>query len=80
MPVSGIVIRVDVAQRDSVEAALVGLAGLEVTPTPPGDTLVAVIDTPSVEDEEALFTQVGGLPGVQKVSLSYHNFEDLVGQ
>lgn len=77
MPVSSLVVRVEPARRDAVEKALTALPMAEIVPTPAGDTLVVVLDTQTLREEEELFQQVGNLPGVRQVSLSYHNFEDV---
>lgn len=80
MPISGIVIQVEPDQRDTVIASLVQIEGVELPETPDGAMLVAVIDAASIREEEALFKQITDLPGVQNVTLSYHNFEDLDAQ
>jgi len=77
MPISGLIINIDPARREPIEQALNAMPAVELTPTPAGAPLVAVLDVPTVRDEEELFKQIGDLPGVQRVSLSYHNFEDL---
>lgn len=77
MPISGLVIELDPAVRDSVVVELQAIPALELTVTPADEAVVAVLDVPSVRDEEELFKQINDLPGVRKVSLSYHNFEDL---
>ncbi len=78
MPISGIVIRIDAARRDEISEQIAAIDGLELTDTPPGATLVAVLEADSLADEEALFKQVADLPGVNNVTMSYHNFEDIV--
>lgn len=78
MPVSGVVIRIDPQRRQQVTSAVEQLEGVELQPVPAGDTLVAVLDTASFEQEEALSSAIGAIDGVREVSLSYHNFEDMV--
>ncbi len=78
MPISGIVIRIDAEQRDQVTAQIEAIPELELSETPPGEFLVAVMDTATLADEEDLFKQVADLPGVNNVTMSYHNFEDIV--
>jgi len=77
MPVSSLIIRVDAARRAAVETALAALPMVETVPTPVGETLVVVLDTPTLRAEEELFQQIGSLEGVLQVSLSYHHFEDI---
>ncbi len=77
MPISGIVIRIDADQRVAVSEQIEAMPGLELTETPPGETLVAVLEADTLADEEALFKQVSDLPGVNNVTMSYHNFEDI---
>ncbi len=77
MPISGLVIECEPGARDDVIAALQAVSGLELTPTSADTPLVAVLEAPSIKAEEEIFRQIGELPGVRRVSLSYHNFEDL---
>ena len=77
MPVSGLVVTIDPTERDSIITALRTIPGLELTPTPAGGALVAVIDVSTTREEESIFMQINDLTGVRQVSLSYHNFEDL---
>lgn len=78
MPISGIVIRIDADQRIEISEQIESMPGIELSETPPGGFLVAVLDTETMADEEALFKQVSDLPGVNNVTMSYHNFEDVV--
>ncbi len=78
MPISGIVIRIDADKRVDVTAQIEAIPELELAETPPGELLVAVMETATLADEEALFKQVADLPGVSNVTMSYHNFEDIV--
>ena len=77
MPISGLVIQIDPAQRDAIVSQLTSIQYLEMPESPPSEKLVAVIDAPSMRDEEAIFKQISDLPGVHNVGLSYHNFEDI---
>ena len=77
MPISGLVIQIDPAQRDSVASHLATIDNLEMPDTPPGEKLVVVIDVLTMQDEESIFKQITDIPGVHNVSLSYHNFEDI---
>ena len=80
MPISGLVINIDPVKYDTIVAELQIIPGLELSPSPTGGPLVAVIDVSTTYEEERIFKQINDLPGVQRVSLSYHNFEDLVDQ
>lgn len=77
MPVSGLVIQVDPARREAIISTLNTLAHVELTETPEGEALVAVLDVASMREEEELFKEINDIPGVRNVSLSYHNFEDI---
>lgn len=77
MPVSGLVIQVDPAQRNTIISTLNNLDNVELTETPDGEPLVAVLDVASMREEEALFKEINDIPGVHNVTLSYHNFEDI---
>lgn len=78
MPVSGVVIRIDPQLRQQVTAAIEQLEGVELQPVPAGDTLVAVLDTASFEQEDSLSRAITDIEGVRELALSYHNFEDMV--
>ena len=80
MPVSGLVIQVDPARRDAIISTLSNLDNVELTDTPDGKPLVAVIDVPTMREEEVLFKEINDIPGVSNVTLSYHNFEDIVDE
>lgn len=77
MPISGLVIQVDSAHRETVVDSLNELNSVELTPTPEGEALVAVLDVVSMYEEQELFKQINDMPGVCNVTLSYHNFEDV---
>ena len=78
MPISGIVIRIDAEKRVEISEKIEAIPGLELSETPPGSFIVAVLDTETMAEEESLFKQVSDLPGVNNVTMSYHNFEDTV--
>ena len=77
MPVSGLVIQIDPARRNAIISTLNNMDNVELTETPEGEKLVAVLEVASIRDEEALFKEINEIPGVSNVTLSYHNFEDL---
>ncbi len=66
MPISGLVIQIDPAQRDAIVSQLTSIQYLEMPESPPSEKLVAVIDAPSMRDEEAIFKQISdlGLPSI----------------
>lgn len=77
MPVSGLVIQVDPARRNAIISTLKNLDNVELTDTPDGKPLVAVLDVATMGEEEALFKEINDISGVHNVTLSYHNFEDI---
>jgi len=78
MPISGLVVQIDPARRDAILETLASFANLEVPETPAAEQLVVVVETPSLQEEEQLFLQLGEIPGVRNVTMSYHNFEDII--
>jgi nitrate reductase NapD len=77
MPVSGLVIQVDPAQRNTIISTLNNFDNVELTETPVGGPLVVVVDVARMREEEVLFKEINDIPGVNNVTLSYHNFEDI---
>ena len=77
MPVSGLVIQVDPARRNAVISTLSDFENIELMETPDDHPLVAVLDVPTMREEEALFKEISDISGVHNVTLSYHNFEDI---
>lgn len=77
MPVSGVVIQIDPVKREEILVALEALPQVEIEPVPEGGTLVAVLDTGNFEQENELVKIINALSGVNQVTLSYHNFEDM---
>ena len=77
MPVSGLVVQVDPAQRNTIISTLNNFDNVELTETPVGEPLVVVFDVATMREEEALFKEINEIPGVHNVTLSYHNFEDI---
>lgn len=80
MPISGIVIRIEPAQREAVINRLASLPGVELQHAPAGDRLVAVLDTADFQAEEALVQTISATSGVGHVAVAYHNFEDMSSQ
>lgn len=77
MPVSGLVVQVDPAQRNTIISTLNNFDNVELTETPDEEPLVVVLDVATMREEEALFKEINEIPGVHNVTLSYHNFEDI---
>ena len=77
MPVSGLVVQIDPARRNTIISRLNIHENVELTETPVGEPLVVVLDVATMHEEEALFKEINDIPGVQNVTLSYHNFEDI---
>lgn len=80
MPVSGLVIQVNPAQRNTVISTLNNFDNVELTETPEGEPLVVVLDVATMREEEELFKEINDIPGVHNVTLSYHNFEDIADE
>ena len=77
MPISGLVIKVDPVQRDTIVSTLQDFEHVELIDTPEDEPLVVVLDVESMQEEQDLFKRINDVPGVHNVTLSYHNFEDL---
>lgn len=77
MPVSGLVVQIDPACRETLIETLAAIEHVEIPAAPAAERLVVVLDVPTMRDEEEIFKQISDLPGVRNVTLSYHNFEDI---
>jgi len=77
MPISGIVVTCGTGDADAVASRIGTMDGIEVQGVVPGDRIVAVIESDSVDGEVALFSRLHEVDGVQTVRLAYHNFEDM---
>lgn len=76
MPISGVVIKCSPEDVAAVAGELSGFESLEVHHQL-RDTLVAVIESSSVDGEMSIISRINGVAGVLDVRLAYHNFEDL---
>lgn len=77
MPISGLVVQIDPTRRDAILATLATFDNIDLPDAPATEQLVVVLETASLQEEEQLFLQIGKIPGVRNVALSYHNFEDI---
>jgi len=57
-----------------------GERGVEVHGCPDEATIIAVIESDTVQGEVDSVKRLSDIDGVQAVRLAYHNFEDLIGQ
>lgn len=77
MPVSGVVIKCRPEDVGLVATKLAGFESLEIHHQL-HDSLVAVIESSSVDGELSLISRINAVAGVVDVRLAYHNFEDLI--
>ncbi len=78
MPVSGVVIRCNPELTDTVVQTLSMSNSVEISRVLDDATLIAVIDTPTVDDEVAVVKGLMETDGVFDVMVAYHNFEELM--
>jgi len=76
MPVGGVVISCKPEESDVLSAQLRSVAGLEVHGADDKGNIVAVLDTRTTDDMEALMKRVAGFEMVLHVGLTYLNAED----
>ena len=76
MPIGGVVIACVPEKKQSVLAMLATIAGVEVHGDDDGGNIVAVIDTKSSEEMEALIDRINGSEQVLSVGMTYLNTED----
>ena len=77
MPVSGVVITCQPGLAGKVSELVVGESGVEVYGCPDNATIIAVIESDTVQGEVDTVKRLSDIDGVQTVRLAYHNFEDL---
>lgn len=77
MPVSGVVITCRPGGAESMSPLIASEAGVEVYGCPDDSTLIAVIESGTVQGEVDTVKRLSDIDGVQSVRLAYHNFEDL---
>jgi len=63
---------------DSQKHALSALEQVSVTDTVKG-SLVVLTDTETRKQDKSIWDAIEKVPGVRKLDLVYHNFEDLAG-
>jgi len=78
MPVSGIVIRCAPERSDDLARSLRLSGSVEVSQVLDDGTLIAVIETSTVDEEVASVKRLMDTEGVLDVMVAYHNFEDLI--
>ena len=77
MPVSGVVITCKPGLAVKVSDLVVTESGVEVHGVPDDTTIIAVIESDTVQGEVDTVKRLSDIDGVQTVRLAYHNFEDL---
>jgi len=77
MPVSGIVICCRQGCAAGVSASIDAIDNVEIHHELENGTIIAVIDTATVDGEVALVKALLEVDGVVDVRLAYHNFEDI---
>ena len=80
MPVSGVVITCQPGLAVKVSDQVIRENGVEVHGCPDDATIIAVIESDTVQGEVDTVKRLSDIDGVQTVRLAYHNFEDLIGQ
>lgn len=78
MPVSGVVIRCNPERTNEIVKTLRIPGSVEISQVLDDGTLIAVIDTHTVDEEVLAVKGLMGMDGVLDVMVAYHNFEDLV--
>ncbi len=77
MPVSGVVITCRPGLSEKLTPLVAAESGVEVHGAPDGSTIIAVIQSDTVQGEVDTVKRLSDMEGVQTVRLAYHNFEDL---
>ena len=77
MPVSGVVITCLPGSSESLSPLIEAEKGVDVHGCPDGSTIIAVIESDTVQGEVDTVKRLSDIDGVQTVRLAYHNFEDL---
>lgn len=78
MPVSGVVIRCTKERSNELARTLHRSGPVEISRVLDDGTLIAVIDTVTVDEEVATVKGLMETDGVLDVMIAYHNFEDLL--
>ena len=77
MPVSGVVITCRPGASEGLSPTIGAETGVEVHGCPDDSTIIAVIESDTVQGEVDTVKRLCDIDGVQTVRLAYHNFEDL---
>lgn len=77
MPVSGVVITCRPGASGELGPLAAAESGVEVYGCPDDSTIIAVIESDTVQGEVDTVKRLSDMAGVQSVRLAYHNFEDL---
>lgn len=77
MPISGVVISCQPDKADSAEDLIKKIADVQIHHRLENGSLIAVLESNSVDDEVDLVKEIMEIDGVVDVRLAYHNFEDL---
>lgn len=78
MPISGVVIKCQMERLGDLERELHRPGSVEISNPQEGGTLIAVIESATLDEEISLVQNIMALPGVLDVRVAYHNFEDQV--
>lgn len=77
MPISSVVISCHPGKADSAAEIIREIADVEIHHRLADGSLIAVLESGSVDDEVDLVKELMQVAGVVDVRLAYHNFEDL---
>jgi periplasmic nitrate reductase NapD len=77
MPVSGVVITCTPGSSGALTPLVTAESGVTVHGSPDDSTIIAVIQSDTVQGEVDTVKRLSDMEGVQAVRLAYHNFEDL---
>lgn len=80
MPISGVVIRCRPDLGRELEQQLHQPGRVEISHVPGDGSLIAVIESTSIEEEVAVVKSIMAMTGVFDVRVAYHNFEDIAGR
>ncbi len=78
MPIAGFVINVDPTDPVSALEALGSMEGVEIHGYDEKGNVVAVLESDTTDEMEALVRQVNSIDGILSVGLTYFNAEDEV--
>lgn len=78
MPVSGVVIRCTPERSNALASSLRQSGSVEISQVLDDGTLIAVVETSTVDEEVSAVNGLMDMDGVLDVMVAYHNFEDLL--